>query len=59
MRSVNSPANANGIETRKSLMVIGSAIKKLARNFVIPLALEGLQSLHKNFGGNTNGNSPS
>jgi len=39
---------------RKSLLVIGPAIKKLARNFVIPLALEVPQSLHKNFGNNTN-----
>ena len=60
MRSVNSPArNANGIKTHeRSLMVIDLAIKKLARNFIIPSALEEPQSLHENFSGNANGSSP-
>jgi len=49
--------NANGIETRKSLMIIGPAIKKLAKNVVIPPALEGSQSLHENFDDSTNGSS--
>jgi len=37
-------------------MIIGPAIKKLAKN-VIPLALEGSQSLHENFDDSTNGSS--
>jgi len=57
MRSVRNPArNANSIETRKSLIVIGPTIRKLDKNFIIP-ALERPQLLHKNFAGNTDGSS--